>query len=85
MVMQSTQKLKVLFITSEIYPLCKTGGLGDVSASLPVALQNLQTDIKILLPGYPSVMQGVKYKRKVAEFKELQHFPPTTLLAGKLA
>lgn len=85
MVMQNAQKLKVLFITSEIYPLCKTGGLGDVSASLPVALQNLQTDIKILLPGYPSVMQGVKYKRKVAEFKELQHFPPTTLLAGKLA
>lgn len=82
--MPRAQKLRVLFITSEIYPLCKTGGLGDVSASLPTALQNLQTDIKILLPGYPSVLQGVKYKRKVAEFKDLQHFPPTTLLSGKL-
>jgi len=83
--MPRLQKLRVLFITSEIYPLCKTGGLGDVSASLPMALQNLQTDIKILLPGYPSVLLGVKYKRKVAEFKDLQHFPSTTLLSGKLA
>ncbi|MEQ1719803.1 MAG: glycogen synthase GlgA [Nitrosomonas sp.] len=83
--MVRTQKLRVLFITSEIYPVCKTGGLGDVSAALPMALQHLQTDIKILLPGYPSVLQGVKYKKAVHEFNDLQHFPPATLLSGKLA
>ena len=78
--MERTQKLRVLFITPEIYPACKTGGLGDVSAALPMALQHLQTDIKILLPGYPSVLQGVKYKKAVHEFNDLQHFPPATLL-----
>lgn len=82
--MVRTQKLRVLFITSEIYPICKTGGLADVSAALPIALQHLQTDIKILLPGYPSVLKGIKYKKAVYEFNDLQHFPPAVLLSGKL-
>lgn len=55
---------KILFATSEVYPLIKTGGLADVAASLPRALLKLGHDIKILLPAYASVMQklttGVK-------------------------
>ena len=39
--MPSSQELRVLFITSEVFPLCKTGGLGDVSAALPAALRSL--------------------------------------------
>lgn len=83
--MPSSQGLRVLFITSEVYPLCKTGGLGDVSAALPAALRTLQTDVRLLLPGYPQVLAGVKYKSKVAEFNELPQFPPTTLLSGRLS
>ena len=41
------QELSVLFITSEVYPLIKTGGLGDVSAALPVALQEMGVDIRL--------------------------------------
>jgi starch synthase len=55
---------KILFATSEVYPLIKTGGLADVAASLPRALLKLGQDVKILLPAYASVMQkltsGVK-------------------------
>lgn len=80
----SRHALKVLFITPEVYPLCKTGGLGDVSASLPAALLELQVDIRLLLPGYPSVLSGLKYKRKVAVFDDLPHFPAATLLSAKL-
>lgn len=83
--MPSSQQLRVLFITSEVYPLCKTGGLGDVSAALPAALRTLQTDVRLLLPGYPQVLAGVKYKSKVAEFNELPQFPPTTLLSARLS
>ena len=46
---------KVLFATSEAYPLIKTGGLADVSGALPAALHTLGADIKILLPAYPAV------------------------------
>nr|WP_324260124.1 glycogen synthase GlgA [Cellvibrio fontiphilus] len=61
---------KILFATSEVYPLIKTGGLADVAASLPRALLKLGQDVKILLPAYASVMQklttGVK---QVAQFQ----------------
>lgn len=46
---------KVLFVTSEAFPLIKTGGLADVSGALPAALHGLELDIKILLPAYPGV------------------------------
>ena len=46
---------KILFVTSEAYPLIKTGGLADVCSSLPKALMELGHDVKILLPKYPSL------------------------------
>jgi len=45
--------LKVLFASSEVFPLIKTGGLADVSGSLPSALQKLGVDIRVIVPGYP--------------------------------
>lgn len=48
---------KILFATSEVYPLIKTGGLADVAASLPRALNRLGYDIKIILPAYSSVLE----------------------------
>lgn len=47
---------KILFATSEVYPLIKTGGLADVAASLPRALLKLGQDVKILVPAYPTVL-----------------------------
>jgi starch synthase len=47
---------KILFATSEVYPLIKTGGLADVAASLPRALLKLGQDVKILLPAYSCLM-----------------------------
>lgn len=48
--------IRVLFATSEVYPLVKTGGLADVSASLPAALCRLGYDAQVLLPGYPDAI-----------------------------
>jgi len=54
-----TSALKILFATPECAPLVKTGGLGDVSATLPAALRELGLDARVLLPGYPPVMAAV--------------------------
>lgn len=46
-----------------------------MSAALPASLREQQVDVRILIPGYPQVLAGLKYKRKVAEFNDLAHFP----------
>ena len=43
---------KILFVTSEAHPLIKTGGLADVSCSLPKALTALGQEVKLILPNY---------------------------------
>lgn len=51
--------MKVLFVTSEAFPLIKTGGLADVSHSLPNALHGLGNDVRVVLPAYREVLQKV--------------------------
>ena len=46
---------KVLFASSEVHPLIKTGGLADVSSGLPKALAELGQDIRIIMPNYQSI------------------------------
>jgi starch synthase len=50
---------KILFVTSEAYPLIKTGGLADVSGSLPAALAALGHDARIVMPAYADVLAGL--------------------------
>ncbi len=52
-------KRKILYISSEAFPLIKTGGLADVAGSLPVALQQAGEDIRLLLPAYPEVLKKI--------------------------
>jgi starch synthase len=44
--------MKILFVSSEIAPWVKTGGLGDVSAALPLALKAQGLDVRVLVPAY---------------------------------
>lgn len=44
--------LQVLFVLSEMVPYSKTGGLADVGGALPLALQQLGVDVRILVPWY---------------------------------
>jgi starch synthase len=53
---QDSPMKKILFVTSEVHPLIKTGGLADIASSLPRALLKLGHDVKILLPAYSSVL-----------------------------
>ncbi len=60
---------KVLFASSEVFPLIKTGGLADVAGSLPAALCALKQDVRIILPAYASVMDSVGRVRCMARIE----------------
>jgi len=63
--------MKILFATSEAHPFIKTGGLADVSGSLPNALVALKQKVRLLLPAYQSVKKKLPEKgiKKVAELE----------------
>lgn len=48
-------KLKILLVASEVAPFSKTGGLADVCGSLPLALNKLDCDVRIVTPKYKMV------------------------------
>jgi starch synthase len=47
--------LNLLFLSAEVVPFAKTGGLGDVGGSLPKALRALGHDVRVVLPAYRSI------------------------------
>lgn len=63
--------MRVLFVTSEIYPLAKTGGLADVSQALPAALARQGVDIQLMMPAYRGTLDLVRGKRCVAVLDDL--------------
>ena len=77
--------MRVLFATSEVFPLIKTGGLADVSGSLPTALQNLGVDIRILMPGYPAVLNKLTNLQAIATFDNLPVIHNAALMMGTIA
>lgn len=58
---------KILYISSEAFPLVKTGGLGDVAGGLPVALLKKSQDVRLLLPAYPEVLKKIKKSKTRGE------------------
>ena len=73
--------LRVLAVTSEIYPIVKTGGLADVVGALPIALRAYDIETRTLVPGYPDVIKALP------EAEKLLHVPhffggPVRLLGG---
>jgi starch synthase len=47
--------LKVLFVSPEVVPFAKTGGLADVAGALPKALKGLGCDVRLVMPLYQAV------------------------------
>jgi starch synthase len=59
--------MKVLHVAAEVFPLVKTGGLADVVAALPVAQAEAGADVRLLLPGYPAILESVQGARSVID------------------
>ena len=54
--------MKVLFAASEAHPFIKTGGLGDVMGALPKSLVKLGVDVRVVIPKYKNIKDGLKQK-----------------------
>ncbi|MFC2705629.1 MAG: glycogen synthase, partial [Olsenella profusa] len=63
------RKIKVLFAASEAVPFVKTGGLGDVAGSLPVALKEAGAKVSVILPKYGFIPAEYREQmRHIADF-----------------
>jgi starch synthase len=66
-----SKKLKVLFVSAEVSPLAKVGGLADVAGALPKALTSMGHDVRIVMPGYKMIEDNPNYQIKT-KVKDLQ-------------
>ena len=84
--MNASAPLRVLYVTPEIAPWVKSGGLGDVSAALPVALRAAGVDVRVLVPAFQPLLAAFGDARCLATFAALGGaFAPARLLAANTA
>ena len=82
--------MKVLFVSPEVAPIARAGGLGDVVGALPIALQSLGIDVRILCPNYknskicPAKKMGNNFKIKLGNKAHLFQFLKTSLGQSKI-
>ncbi len=66
--------MKILYVSPEIAPFSKTGGLADVARALPKAIKSLGHDIRCIMPKYPSVSHAGATLTRVASFPVMMHY-----------
>ena len=76
--------MDILFASSEAHPLIKTGGLADVSGSLPRAIRNLKQEIRLILPAYPAAVKNAGSVKAIATLDLPGASQPVRLLQGRL-
>ncbi len=59
-----TKKLKIVSIASEVAPFSKSGGLGDVTRSLPKAIKRLGHEVIVITPFYGKIISKKLYNLK---------------------
>ena len=59
--MQKEGKLKILFVSAEVSPFAKTGGLADVAGSLPKFLAAMGNDVRVVMPKYKTIKSRMSY------------------------
>ena len=70
--MVANPPLRVLYLSAEVVPFAKTGGLADVAGSLPKAIRALGHDIRVCMPRYGRIDE---HKFELAEVVPLFPVP----------
>ncbi len=65
------QSSNILFLSSEIAPFAKTGGLADVSYSLPQAIKELGHEIRIMMPKYGFISERKYGIHEIIRLREM--------------
>jgi starch synthase len=64
--------LSILYVSSEVFPFAKVGGVGDIAYSLPLAIRDAGHDIRVMLPKYGIVSER---RNKIHEINRLRDMP----------
>ncbi|MFQ5584101.1 MAG: glycogen/starch synthase, partial [Calditrichia bacterium] len=63
---------KICYVSSEVSPFAKTGGLADVAGSLPVAIKEMGNDVRLMMPNYKSINERRYVLREVIRLREVE-------------
>lgn len=69
---EMSKPLNILYVSSEVEPFAKTGGLADVSAALPKAIKESGHEIRIIMPRYRFISER---KFKLHDIIRLKDIP----------
>jgi starch synthase len=64
--------LNVLFVSSEVDPFAKTGGLADVASALPQAIRALDHEVRVVLPRYGVINERKSHLHEMLRLKEIE-------------
>ena len=77
--------MRILHVTTEIFPYVKVGGLADVLGALPAAQRALGADARVMAPGFPALLQGIRDLQPAGDIPDLLGLGPARLLLGRSA
>lgn len=63
--MPGLEAMRVLYVSAEVAPFAKVGGLADVAAGLPRAIKSLGHDCRVILPYYDLIAKNPRWKTTV--------------------
>ena len=56
--------MKILYVSAEVEPFAKSGGLGDVLGALPKAIAKKGNEVAVVMPKYTRIIDG-KYQNEM--------------------